>query len=223
MPVKNFSAIEKALRLETGSIQSGLDSEEDIEISIPELKVFTPEDHEQLIGNIKRDQKTASVEIFIKEARNKYGLEFEGKTEENLFNAFTKKVKGESTAEPNERITSLTTDNEALRGKYTALEGELLDVRNQFTQEREKQNINNILQTKLTAKGEFTVPTADAMTIFKSQHNFKMDEGSLVFLDNAGNVKKDNLENPVTVDHIIDQWSPTYLKPITGGDRKSVV
>ena len=215
--IDNIADIEKVLQLEAGTLSNAISSEDGVSVDLPELKVFTPEQHTELIGNIKKDSHTAATEIFIKTARTKYELDFQGKTADNLFNAFEAKVQKSSTTEPNEQISSLKTDNDKLRSQYTELKGQLVDVKTQFSQEREKQNINDILTQKLTAKGEFSVPTRDALTIFKAQHNFKMEEGALVFTDAGGNVRKDNLQSPLSVDSIIDEWSPTYLKPVATG------
>lgn len=59
--------------------------------------------------------KEAGPEMLIKDAREKYGLEFEGKTMDNFAEALKTKVLAEAKVEPSKKIQTLEEDNKALR------------------------------------------------------------------------------------------------------------
>lgn len=99
-----------------------------VELKSDDLTIYTNDDFNTFKINLSNDEykkgKAAGVEMTVKEAREKHGLEFEGKSIDNLIDALKTKTLAEAKVEPSKKIQELTTDLEKVRGNYNALQGE---------------------------------------------------------------------------------------------------
>lgn len=217
MSINNIGDIEKALRLEDGALSAAISNEEGVDIALPVLKTFTDDEHAELLSNFKKEHKVTGVEMAVKEARDEHGLDFQGKTIGNLLDAFKAKSLADSSKEPNEIISGLQADKAALQEAVTGWDTKYTTLQTEHTQEKERSSINELISSKISAKGDYTIPLKDAVTIFKANHSFEKLDGLLVFKDIQGEVIKDERRTPVTIDSMVDAWAPTYIKQNTGG------
>jgi len=90
--------------------------------------IYKKEDFETFKTNLSNDEykkgKTAGVEMAVKEAKEKHGLEFEGKSMDSFANAFKTKIESDSKIEPNAKVEELQTDLESVRGNYATLQSD---------------------------------------------------------------------------------------------------
>lgn len=99
MAINNLNAIEKALHLEEGSLQKAIDSEDKIDIVIPELIIKPKKDYDEYIDNYGKEKWDDGAETAEKRAVNKiaekYKIELDDtrKTVENLVVAITEKIR----------------------------------------------------------------------------------------------------------------------------------
>lgn len=90
--------------------------------------VYKKEDFETFKTNLSNDEykkgKTAGIEMAVKDAKEKHGLEFEGRSMDNFADAFKNKIESDSKIEPNAKVKELQTDLESVRGNYTSLQSD---------------------------------------------------------------------------------------------------
>lgn len=118
--------------------------------------VYTAKEHETFTKNLADDEyhkgKEAGSEMIIKEGREKYNLQFEGKTIDNFVGAL--KSKFEVNAEkPNERITELESDNEALRNNLKTIEGDFNTYKNEEAAKATRTRKDNTLMSFIPNEG----------------------------------------------------------------------
>jgi len=92
MAIENLEQLEKSVGLEPGKLAEMISSEDTHKLDLDNLIISNKNDYDARLENIKKETKTAAVEIAVKNARNELGLEFEGKTMENLLNNFKSKI-----------------------------------------------------------------------------------------------------------------------------------
>ena len=112
--------------IETGEIKVNSDNLTVLDKSVNHV-VYTPEEHETFVKNSQSagytDGKIAGEEMSVKAAREKFGLEFEGKKVDNLIEAFKTKTLTEANIKPSERIKELEGEFSTLQKNYNDLEG----------------------------------------------------------------------------------------------------
>lgn len=220
MAVENLNEIETSLGLEPGKLSEMITSEESHTIDLSERIILPKETYEERISNLKKEAATAAIEIAVKEQRNALGLEFQGKTIENLVNAIKVKVETDSKIEPEEKYKNLKSD-------FEKLQSNLVEKENEFTTFKiniEKQN------SLAEIKNEFTKYVPDNTLVSKSTifveakekgFSFEKEDGRVVIKDAMGNViKNDSTLSPVSVKEWVTEFVTPYLPAATGGSGK---
>ncbi|WP_296683254.1 hypothetical protein [Flavobacterium sp.] len=220
MAVENLNEIETSLGLEPGKLSEMIASEDSHTIDLSERIILPKETYEERISNLKKEAATAAIEIAVKEQRNALGLEFQGKTIENLVNAIKTKVESESKIEPEEKFKSLKAD-------FEKLQGNLVEKENEFTIFKiniEKQNSLNEI------KNEFTKHIPENTLVSKSTifveakekgFSFEKEDGKVIIKDSMGNViKNESTLSPVSVKEWVSEFITPYLPAQTGGSGR---
>lgn len=216
MALENIAEIESSLGIESGKLAEMMSSEESFTVDLS-TKVFLDKTaYEERIANIKKDSATMAIEIAVKEQRNNLGLDFQGKTMDNLVKALKDKVESENKGEPEEKYKILKTDFDGLQSKFAEKESEF----NSFKTNIEKSAILNEI------KGEFIQNIPDNVLVAKSTifteakekgFSFEKEEGKIVIKDAQGNVLKDANYSPITVKDWVTTFSTPYLAKVEGG------
>lgn len=187
-----------------------------------DLKVFKNEDFETLQKNIANTEyqkgKTAGEEMLYKSGREKLGLEFEGKTFENFTEAFKTKILKEASIEPTQKVNELMSDIGKLRGTIGEWESKYNNVLSQVETDKKQTRIENTLLSKLP-KDQLTIPIEDVVFILKSKNQIDIEENNIVLKQN-GEVLKNKLMNPITIDEWLPDAIKPYLKQVEGGSGK---
>ena len=216
MALENITEIESTLGLESGKLIEMINSEEAFSIDLSEKVFLTKTAYEERISNIKKESATASIEMAVKEQRNLLGLEFQGKTIENLVSAVKAKTESESKIEPEEKFKTLKSDFDGLVSKLNEKEAEF----NSFKTQIENENLSNEI------KSEFTKHLPDNVLVSKSTifteakekgFKFEKEEGKIVVKDSNGNVLKDANYSPISVKDWVTSFSTAYLSKPEGG------
>lgn len=212
MALANIAEVEKSLGLESGKLQEMLSSEEEHSIDLTSLVIMNKSDFESREKNVKTETIKHTQEVFIKELRNDFELELEGKTKDNLINAFKtkmEKVKNESVKDPEERYTTLKGDFDKLQKNYQDKEAEVLNVTNTFLQKEKTAKIKNDVFQFIP---ENTLVSKNTILIEAEQKGFTFDdvEGMTVVKDREGNIlKSDTTFAPIGV----KDWMATFVTP----------
>lgn len=220
MALENISEIEASLGLEKGKLSDMMSSEEIHTVDLSTRVIMDKSVYDERISNIKKESSAMSLEIAVKEQRNKLGLEFQGKTMENLVLALRQKVELESKTEPEEKYKNLKIDFDKLQSNLSLKEDEF----NTFKTNIESQNSLSEI------KNEFTKNIPDNTLVSKSTifteakekgFTFEKEEGILVVKDSKGSiVKNESTLSPLSVSDWVADFVIPYLPKNTGGSGK---
>jgi hypothetical protein len=185
-----------------------------------DLKVFKNEDFEIFQKNIADNEykkgKIAGEEILIKTGREKFGLEFEGKTLDNFAEALKNKALKEASVEPTKKVQELTADMDKLRGNLQEWETKYNTLQQQVETEKKQFRIENTILSKLP-KDQLTIPAEDVVFILKSKNQIDLENDNLVIKQNGETLKNKTNLNPLTVDEWLPELIKPYLKTVNGG------
>ena len=175
------------------------EAEETIELS--NVTILNDEELEafkETIGkaSAKAGAKTM-MEMEIKAQRDKYGLEFEGKTIENLLQSFAEKQVAAAKIEPNKKVSEALESVKNIQKTYET------DMAARDKIIAEKDRILNDFKTNGELRnhipeGLIGIDRNDFLTIAKTKAEFGYDdEGNFVVMEN-GKVKRDKVEKPIS-------------------------
>jgi len=96
--------------------------------------IYSKPDFDIFKTNLSNDEynkgKIVGREMMFKEAKEKYSVDFEGKTLDKFVEAYKAKVIADAKIKPDEKIKELTSDNDKLRSNYTTLENDFTAFKN---------------------------------------------------------------------------------------------
>ena len=224
MALQNLNEIEKAFGLTDGQLVDMINSEEKHSLDLSELVIEPKSIYEERIKNIKTDSAVMAREVTVKKVRDAFGLEFQGKYEENLIEALKgrdEKIKSEVIKDPEERYTTLKSDFEKLQQNLNAEIQKRSDLELTYTQKQKEDKI----------KGDLFKHIPDNVIVGKSTilleakekgYSFDEFEGKTVIKDQSGEIIKDERTlSPISVEQWTKSFVTPYLKPIEGGAGKT--
>lgn len=193
---------------------------EEITLSNDELVIRTKEDDEKFQNNLKNESKKAGVEIAVKEARAKLGLEFEGKNIDKLIEAVQIKVLEDAKIEPEEKLKNALKDIDTLKGTIGTLTNEKDQTVKAFESYKTDLTIKDVLSKSLP--DNLSLPKDDMILIIKNRMSFDTDEkGNVIVKDNNGEVIKNTTTlDPKPVNEVITLFfdeNKSYLQNTAGG------
>jgi hypothetical protein len=193
---------------------------DEITLSSDGLIIRTTEDDEKFQNNIKTEAKKAGVEIAVKEARTKLGLEFEGKNIDKLIEAVQSKTLADAKIEPEEKLKNALKDIESLKAINTTLQTEKESDKKSFESFKNDLTIKSVLQKSLPEN--LAVPSDDMVLILKNKMTFEtLENGSVVVKDSNGEIiKNQNTLDPKPVNEVLSSFfdeNKSYLKGTEGG------
>lgn len=215
--IENLTDLEKSLHLPDGSLDKAIKSADAVKIVLPELIILTKSDDDARINNLKTEFKTAGLEIGVKEARTKYGLDFTGKTIDNFAEALKTKILSEAKIEPDKKVTEITNDLNIMRSNFDKATKDFNDLKVSFIAKENERKINDSVFSKIPENT--TITKEDIATIFKSKYKMDLaDNGSIVFKNGGDEILKNQTTlNPLTMDEVMTQFISPYIKPASGG------
>lgn len=218
MAIKNLADIEKKLGLNPGEFKTFYEDAAEKEVDISGLEIVKKTDLELRMTNIREEAKTAGLEVAVKNAREKLGLDFTGKTIDNLVDAYGKKVLADAKIDPDKKVIELTTDLDALRKNNEAIVKERDELKTTFKQKEDSYKVQSTILGKLPKTNTIIAPEEMAV-LFNTKYSPKLgDNGALLFHDSTGAVMKNPTTlNPMTIDEIVPEFQTPYMKPASGG------
>lgn len=223
MAVENLSEIETSLGIETGKLAEMLASEENHKVDLSALLIEPRAIYDERIKNIKADASVMAKEITIKKIKTAFGLEFEGKYEDNLIEAFKKRdevIKGEVIKDPEARYTTLKSDFDQLQNNFQAEINKRAELENSFVEKERKTKIQGDVFKHIP---ENTIVSKSTILIEAQQKGFSFEDldGVTVIKGANGEVLKDEQTlSPLGLENWMKSFSTPYLKAIEGGSGK---
>ncbi len=220
MPIKNLSDIEKLLNLSEGSLSEAQSSEEEVEISIPELYVSTKENHETLISNIKNESGKGVMEVAIKKKYDERGWERPegGKNLDALLDTAMNKAVADAKIEPDKKVKSITDDFNAIKSKYDEALQSIESLKAEGKRKDDQSFIYSKVMDQLPGEDKLKIPKRDVYDIFMNRNKVSRSESNDLIFTKGDEIIKDELRNPVTLDKMLTDFLPTYLKEPSGGN-----
>lgn len=196
---------------------SDADNPKEITIQNDDFIVRSKEDDSTYVENHKRDARKEGVEIAIKNARNDMGLDFQGKTMENLLKAAQAKAVADANIKPTEMQATI----DELRGKLTEKDNEYNSLQGQFDSFKSNVQVEGTLRNTINSSfgDKLNMPLNQVMTLFKAEFEAKTGENGVEFYKN-GQLIKDNLASPAKANDVITSFfdnNKHLLKPVQGG------
>lgn len=203
-----LSAMSERTGLDATKIAEIINSEsEEIEgVELPELHVFNKEQLSERLKNHVDISKPTLIEMAIKEARNSLGLEFEGKTIENLAKAAIEKGKKEAGAKPNEALAEKDSIIEKLQKTIQDVENDyktkLETKEGELSQIRTNQNIYGLIPDNLDTQ----LSKKDLAILFKNDIQIVEQDGKLLYQQKGEVLRDAKTQNPLSGEMVINNW-----------------
>lgn len=224
MAIENLLEVEKSLGLESGKLTEMLSSEENHKIDLESKVIMDKSAFEERERNLKTSTIQHTQEVFIKELRNDFGLDFQGKTKENLTEALKSKlesIKNDSVKDPEQRFIALKSDFEKLQGIVLTKDTEIEQIRNDYAKKEMTQKIKqdvfyHIPDNTLVSKNTIMLEAKE------KGYNFDLEDGVTVIKDSQGNVLKNNTTlSPISLKDWVTDFSSAFLPKVEGGSGGS--
>lgn len=199
--------ISERIGLPTDDIISKINSEEEeFELELPTVHVFNDEQLTDRLKNHVAKSTPTLLEMAVKEARNNNGLEFEGKTVENLVKAAIEKGKKEAGAKPNEALKEKDEVIEKLRQNIIDIEktkdSEYETLQNKLSKIETSQLIKDLIPDKLDTQ----LSKKDLSTLFKNDIAVKQIDGKNVYEEDGEVLRDGKTQNPLTGNQVMERW-----------------
>lgn len=217
--LKNQKEIEEKLGLEEGQLSEFINSEEEKEIDLAAVVIEPKAHYDEKIKNIRKQSSDMAREIVVKNVREAFSLEFEGKYEDNLVEALKardEKIKEDVIKDPEERYTKLKADFTTLQGKLQTKEEELTNFKTTVESEKNTNEIKNSFMNAIDGK-----TTVGKSTIFveakEKGFSFEKLDGEIVVKDQKGEVVKNDALSPLPLGEWVKEFATPYLVKQAGG------
>lgn len=193
--------IAEFLKIKTTDLQSAISDEKEMPINIDEkLSTFTEDEVTQVKNNEYKKGKAAGVEMDIKEAKEKLGLDFSGKTLDGLIEAVSRKTLADAKIEPDTKYTELNEKFTTLQKTVGEYETKLSDKDNEVTGIKVHAEILKHIPANATLSGDEII----GLMRMKG-HEFKMVDGKVVTFKD-GKELQDKLSNAMNAADVIGSF-----------------
>lgn len=221
----------QTLKLDPEKFNEALTSEEEVDLEIPAVKVFTDAELQErdtnLITPIKtkhyNEGKEAGIEIEVKRLREELGLDFEGKTVTNLVEAVKTKTLAEAKIDPDKRVESLQKDKDLLQQTIDKLKGDHQNEIAALNGKLTEHQLNGQIEAAIKTGFPEGLSKADVRMMFNNSYEVTTEDGRTVVKRN-GEVLKDDKQNARTIESVMEDffaergWDKTPPPP---GGRKT--
>jgi len=216
MAIENIGEIEQSLGIETGKLAEMISAEETHKVDLSGFVIKPKSDYDALITNIKKESGTAAVEIAVKSAREEMGLEFQGKTMENLLGSYKSKVEADAKIEPNQKYDTLKSDFDKRGDLIEEWEGKYKGLKTDMSRKENERVISNTLLKEIP--DNISIPKEDILAIAKARNQFNIGEDGFEIIGKDGKPMKNEANmNLTTAEEFMKEFIKPYLKEVQGG------
>lgn len=192
-------------KIKVEDLQAAITAEAETDLAIDEtVASYSPDELTQLKNNEYKSGKEKGVEMAIKEAKEKHGFEFQGKTIDGLVEAASKKALAEAKLEPNQKVQELTEKITNLQKTVGEYEGKLTEKDKEVMSVK----INGELYKHIPKPGENgpALGADDVIQLMRANgYEFKLEEGKTVTYKD-GKVVQDKVSNPLSAGDVVQSF-----------------
>lgn len=180
------------LKVKPEDFDSALTATEEVALAIPEgIATLLPDDLTRVKNEEYGRGKTTGVEMAVKEAKEKLGIDFSGKSVDGLIEAANKKALADAKITPDAKVAELQKDMATLRSTNEALTQQIA----QKDQERESALTDREIFRAIPSLGDNAPAVEKVIKLMRADgYDFKMQDGKLVPVK-GGEVMKDATAN----------------------------
>jgi len=194
-----WQELAKRTGLAVDKLQEAITSEKEETIELVQMNILSDTELTTLKETVGKESAKSGaktmIEMEVKALREKHGLDFEGKTIDNLINAYSAKQIASAKIEPNKKVDELNSSLENLQKKYETDLGVKTNEVTALNNKLGEYKVNGDLAKHLP-EGLTGIDSNDFITIAKTAASFEYEDGVLVVKKN-GVTQKDNLEKPI--------------------------
>lgn len=199
-------------KIDATKLAEVLSSDKDeIDLELPEIHVFTSEELQERLTNHAKISSKTFIEMGVKEARNdlkeKYGVDFEGKTIPNLVAAAIEAGEKKANVKPNEKINELNGIIERLQGSLKTVEGEW-QGKYQSLEQKHNEMVNAMyIEGLIPSNLDTQLNRKKVAALFGLDRKVKVEDGQRVFTDVNGNILRDGkTQKPLSEKEVMESW-----------------
>ena len=225
---KGTEALAGMLKLTVEDLTQVLTSEDEKDLELPKLEVFTSEEFETFKetlkdahGKSKYDEgKTASREMLLKEMSKEVGFETSVKDPSEFINKFKSTILETAKIEPNKKVQELETSLSNLQSKLDEKDNEISKIVSQTKEKEVKLQVQSLFPD-LTEK--FGLTKEDTTSLFFN-NGYEVKEDGVY---KNGQILKDARENPLQIKDVVSnfitdrKWNVEHPQGRGGGARGS--
>jgi len=191
------------VEMEKEQVSQAIEAGSEIKIENEDLVIYKKDQLESFKTNLSGEEykkgKAAGLEMAIKDGKEKYGLEFEGKTIDNFAEALKKKVMDDAKIEPSKKIEELTKERDGLKKNYHELEDNFSQFKTQVTEKETRAKKDTTLMGFIPQTG-LRVNKNITLLALKNQAGIDIDfdeSGKTVIVENGQVIKDPKTFDPV--------------------------
>lgn len=200
---EQITNIAKLLRLDEASLVAAMTSTDEVEVSIPEVSVFTAEEITKRDESVKsagyKEGKGAAVEMLVKEYREKLDLKFEGKDPEKLVEAIREKTLADAKVEPNKKIEELNGVIAKLQDNVKTFEAEKQTLVSQINASK----TDSKLLSLFPANRNPLLKDEEYLNMIKNEYTFAEEDGKTVVKKSGEIVRDSKTQTPLEPKDVI--------------------
>lgn len=199
--IKKIAAL---LKIKEDDFTKAIKDEQEVDVTLPELTVFTETELKTLKDNEYNRGKEVGPEMAVKEIKEKLKLDFSGKSIDALLEAYSKKTLADAKIEPEKQVAELQKELENVRNTAKELETKLQKKDEEFTGIQTRSELYKHIPK--APEGGPAVGADDVITLMQANgYEFKMENGALVpYL--KGEKQLDKLSQPKAAKEVIDEF-----------------
>lgn len=200
--IKKLAALAK---IKPEDLTAAIAAEAETAIEIPaDLHTFTDTEITTLKTNEYKSGKEKGVEMAVKDAKEKLGLDFQGKTIDGLITAAQKKAIEDAKIEPDKKVQELTDKITNLQNTVRDYETKIAEKENEVTAVK----VSTEVIRHIPAFGENApaISQEEVLQLMRANgYEFKLENGSVV-AHKGGKPVQDKLSNAVPVKDVVDAF-----------------
>ena len=206
------------LKIKEADLDAALKDEKEVDLTFDtNLQTFTPDEVSTLKTNEYNSGKVKGVEMAVKEAKDKLGLEFTGKTIDGLVTAAQKKAVDDAKVEPDKKVQELNEKLTTVQNSYKQLEIQFKEKEGEI----ETGFIKGEVFKHIPDLGEGAGFDKDDVyaKMYREGYEFKKENGKVVAYK-GGKQVLDKVSNAEDVKNVVNSFM-TEKKLITGQQQPS--
>lgn len=185
-------------------ISAKISSEDEVGIKKPQGEFFTSDQISLRDSQKYKEGKEAGQEMLIKDWKNQFGYEIEGKDPKAFIEHHNNVLKEKYSSGADERVTSLEADlkkqREAFESEISQLENNFSELSNRYRNEMVTNKLLSVMPKETTIKPEAII------TLFNANHTIDEQDGNLVVKKNGEIIKDEKTASPLSVKDIFSTF-----------------